>query len=208
MKKKGAQTEKGAKLKQRIYNSALKLIIKKGFHRVSVDEICRNIGISKGNFYYYYSSKDQIMMDFFFQNDQIYVNEYQERISKMERAADKLLTLSQVIVDYIVREGIDILKNVYYIQIDPTKRNPFRTTDRPYYRITLDIIKEGQAKGEFRKDIQAEEIALLALMSIRGVSYEWCMRNGGFDHQAIAERMMKLFIQSISVETQPSHIKK
>jgi len=204
MQKKRDQTEKSRKLKQHIFDVAMKLITKKGFHRITVDEICGKVGISKGNFYYYYPSKDSLMMELFHQNDQIYLNEYWERIRCMEQAEDKLMAMSQVISEYIVQQGVDVLKNVYYSQIDPIKINiPFRATERPFYNLVRGIIKEGQEKGEFRRDIPTEEMAMLSMMGFRGLSYEWCLRNGGFDLLDMTTRIMSLFIDSIRAKDRP-----
>lgn len=46
--------------KQRIFESALALFTKKGFENVSVEQITKNAGTSKGNFYTYFSTKSDI----------------------------------------------------------------------------------------------------------------------------------------------------
>lgn len=46
-----------------ILNSALKLFFKKGFNATSVEEITREAGISKGSFYTYFQSKEELLTE-------------------------------------------------------------------------------------------------------------------------------------------------
>lgn len=45
---------------QKILDAAQKLIMSKGFHGVSVDQIISDAGVSKGSFFYHFSSKDEL----------------------------------------------------------------------------------------------------------------------------------------------------
>ncbi|MDW8294510.1 MAG: TetR/AcrR family transcriptional regulator [Aquificaceae bacterium] len=47
--------------KERIINTAKELFSQKGYSNTSVDEIVKQAGLSKGAFYFYFRSKDQLM---------------------------------------------------------------------------------------------------------------------------------------------------
>lgn len=47
--------------KDRIIEEALKLFLEKGFNETSVDEITKGASISKGSFYTYFKSKDELL---------------------------------------------------------------------------------------------------------------------------------------------------
>ncbi|MCD6397887.1 MAG: TetR/AcrR family transcriptional regulator [Spirochaetaceae bacterium] len=49
--------------KQRIIDTATKLFIKQGAHNTSLADIAKELGISKGTLYYYYSSKSDLIFD-------------------------------------------------------------------------------------------------------------------------------------------------
>ncbi|MGB9683184.1 MAG: TetR/AcrR family transcriptional regulator [bacterium] len=51
------------KKKEDILNSALKLFFEKGFNETSIDEITRLAGISKGSFYTYFQSKEDLLSE-------------------------------------------------------------------------------------------------------------------------------------------------
>jgi TetR/AcrR family fatty acid metabolism transcriptional regulator len=194
----GQQKRKAKKYE--IFTQAMKLFIKKGYNMVTVDEICQKVGISKGSFYYYYPSKGQIIMTFFAKNDQIYSKEYKEKISKMDSCIEKLKAVSQIIHSYIEEQGLDVLRTVYSGQIEPSKKGAFSATNRPFYKIGRDIMRDGQKRGEFRRDISPEEAALFVMMSLRGVAYEWCLRNGKFNLQRTAQKMLSLILESLKAK--------
>lgn len=46
--------------KTRLLQSAQKLILRRGFAGTSVDEICKNANVTKGSFFHYFSSKEDL----------------------------------------------------------------------------------------------------------------------------------------------------
>ena len=55
--------KKGANTRERIIQSAAKLIIDKGVADTSLGDIAEDVGISKGTLYYYYGSKGDLIFD-------------------------------------------------------------------------------------------------------------------------------------------------
>ncbi len=47
--------------RQRIVNAANQLIYKKGFNRTSFSDVVKEAGVPRGNIYYYFKSKDEIL---------------------------------------------------------------------------------------------------------------------------------------------------
>lgn len=55
-----AQAIKGANTKEQILQAACRLIHRQGFNNTSLDQILRESGVGKGNFYYHFKSKDEL----------------------------------------------------------------------------------------------------------------------------------------------------
>ncbi|MFQ5847136.1 MAG: TetR/AcrR family transcriptional regulator [Candidatus Methylomirabilales bacterium] len=55
-----AQAAKEANTKEQILQAACRLVHRQGFNHTSVDQILRESGVGKGNFYYYFKSKDEL----------------------------------------------------------------------------------------------------------------------------------------------------
>ncbi|MBN2050941.1 MAG: TetR/AcrR family transcriptional regulator [Spirochaetales bacterium] len=58
-----SEKEKTLKNRQRIVNTATKLIMEKGAKETSLSDIAREVGISKGTLYYYYPTKSELIFD-------------------------------------------------------------------------------------------------------------------------------------------------
>lgn len=55
-----AQAVKVVGTKEQILQAACRLIHRQGFHNTSLDQILRESGVGKGNFYYHFKSKDEL----------------------------------------------------------------------------------------------------------------------------------------------------
>lgn len=58
--------------RERLVQSAIDLIMAKGYHSVSVNEICSNADVVKGSFYHYFPSKRDILMEVIKARDNFY----------------------------------------------------------------------------------------------------------------------------------------
>lgn len=54
---------KAAETRQRIFETARRLIMEHGFENVSVDSIVEAAGVAKGSFYVHFESKDALAVD-------------------------------------------------------------------------------------------------------------------------------------------------
>lgn len=54
------RSPKGAATRDQILNAAARLIHVKGYHATSLDDVLRESGVGKGNFYYHFKSKEDL----------------------------------------------------------------------------------------------------------------------------------------------------
>jgi TetR/AcrR family transcriptional repressor of nem operon len=55
-----ARSQKGAATRDQILDAAARLIHLQGYHGTSLDDVLRSSGVGKGNFYYYFKSKEEL----------------------------------------------------------------------------------------------------------------------------------------------------
>lgn len=184
--------------RQRIYEIAMDLFTRRGYTRVSVSEICEKAGVSKGTYYYYFKSKDQVILEEFLKIDQFYVESMEELSKKHKSPLRKLVALTMLSFEYINNLGVKILKVIYHSEIDPAgKKRELASPKRPMHTIIEQLVREAREQGEMRSDVSASKIAELYVRCYRGILYEWCLQNGKFDLITAGEEFTKLVIEGL-----------
>lgn len=206
-KKVTPRVEKGLRTRQRIFDTALALFAKKGYDKVTVEEICEKVGVTKGAFYNHFKSKDQIILENFMQMDDHYIRVAQD-IAHLESSLEKLRIFSREAIKLMSDLGVTLMKVLYHSQIAPHMKKPYLADGRRFlYKITNELIKEGQEKGEIRTDLASEEMAITLINCFRGQIYHWCLSNGSFDLVGTCEKLMNLILDSLAVEGRPKEDK-
>lgn len=202
---KGRKSKKGEKTKQKILKSAAQLFGQYGFDEVSVDAIVEAAGVSKGTFYIYFESKDALIA--LFLSD--YVNtidaDYRAHLDSMPpeaAASDMLLSLVAKIADVLTGTiGCHKMKIVYKVQLSGTvDMAAVMGYQRLLYKMFADILELGMERGEFHTVLPLDELTKHFIMTIRGLSYEWCIRYPNFDLKEQALTHFKLLLTGIETK--------
>ena len=56
----GIQTNRQSDTRTNLLDAAMQLMLEKGFTATSVEEICKHAGVTKGSFFYYFDSKEEL----------------------------------------------------------------------------------------------------------------------------------------------------
>jgi len=180
--------------RQEIFDTAIELFDKKGYERVSINDICKKAGVSTGAFYHHFRSKDQILMEEFMKIDDFY-QELVKEIAGIEDSREKLQAFTAATIRALYDMGLKRLKVTYHTQIGPDKKASYLGNNkRALYSILEGLFLEGQEKGQIRKDLSADALTRLTIHCYRGIIYDWCLANGSFDMVEAGEKMMELFI--------------
>lgn len=172
----GRQKKKSDRTRDALYHAAFDQIREKGFSDTSIRSICAEVGVSPATFYTYFDEKGDILREAFQKGD-IFLDEY-KGLSPMQESADPVERIRIVARDYAtmnILTGIDMLKSVY----DPAAKRLFM--EHPLQDALREAVQAAQEQGLVRDDIDARALAFGILSSIRGVTYTWCLEDGGFD---------------------------
>jgi len=182
--------------KHHIYETARDLIIKKGFDNVTIDEICRTAKISKGLFYHYFNSKDEIIiLEGYSECDHYFDTEVRNNLKK-ENHLERMIEFIDYQILYADNLGIELITQAYKSQIQ--YGNIFFTSEgRTLPSILKDIIVEGQNRKEITSELDPDYITNYILRFSRGLIYDWCLHDGSYNlkesaHEAL-ERLVQLF---------------
>lgn len=181
---KNSREQKAYLTKQRIYNTAIALFSEKGYDVVSINEICKTAGYTKGAFYNSFKSKHDILAI-----QLLAIDEYHRLIFEtMPEHFSTLQKLEHFIIQMAVRfdeVGWQVLKSLYLAELSPSSTIHYTLDSaRPVYGGLKKIIADGQKSGEVKVDCEPEDIVRYIMHFIRGTLFEWTLSNGGFDLKA------------------------
>ena len=168
-------------VREKIIDASWELFREQGFGETTINDIIKKADISKGTFYYYFRSKDQLLDTL----SEILDREY-ERLETEEPADlgayDKLMWLNYMMHSFI-EKNIDyrLLAYLYSVQIVKEETSSLLDRNRYYFRYVEKIVEEGRNKGELSDELSVSDMVKLFCIGERALVTEWCMNNGKYD---------------------------
>lgn len=195
--------------KEKLFSTALALFAKYGFTTVTVEDITRYAGFSKGTFYSYFPTKESVLIEQFRMIDAHYEQVF-KAVPDTAGATERIMILIDAMCDYCANVvGVEPLQIIYANQItSPDTIHILNGRDRVVYQIMRDSIERGKASGEFPKNTDLQQTAELMMRSARGLIYDWCMYNASFDLQEEGKTYFTSILHLIRLSAQNSSVDK
>ena len=183
--------------KAKITKVAWQLFHEKGYSETTVDDIIAASGTSKGSFYHYYSSKDELLSSL----SEIFDAKYEEVMSTLDKdmnSYDKLLYLCYSVHDLIEKDiPIGLLASLYSSQVVTKGDKHLQNQGRYYYFVIRQIIDEGQKRGQITTDMTVQEIQQMYTLAERAIIYDYCISNGNYSLSEYTRKIMPRLIATI-----------
>lgn len=182
--------------KQRIVDTAIKIFQRKGYHQATLEDFARELGVTKGALYHYFSSKEAILSVIYMQAMENYFADY-ANFSQMANLdlspPDKLRFF---IRNHIQKVAID---NIAMLAVFLTEENQLPEEDqeiirrekRRYNRVLEGIIAEGVAQGYF-KQVNARLLANAILGMCNSLCRWYRPQKKGYSPKEIIELFISI----------------
>lgn len=160
-------------MKTKLKEGSILLFEEKGFSETSVQDIAEAAGVTKGTFYYYFDSKEQLLMDIH--------TDYIGNLLKRQEAIQQSRTSNREKITEIIAMLIgDIQQHgpsgrVFFREMRHLNKDNAETVKakREQFRLNIEkLLREGIAAGEFREQIQPD-MAAFAILGATNWSYQW-----------------------------------
>ncbi len=158
-------------------NGAIRAFARKGFKETSMDEIASESGVSKGAIYWYYRSKDELIMELM---DTFFGSGMPELRAIVESSRPASLQL-QDFLDLAVAETKKmmqfrpVLQELYVLALrDNSIKKITRKEFEAYHTILESIIKKGIEGGEF-KNVEPHHVANSIISLMEGTALMWSL---------------------------------
>ena len=169
----GAKNQK----RKRIVDKAWELIAKNGYEETKVEDITRKLGISKGSFYIYFETKDELLYEIL-EKLKMEILEYLKKINVNQ-------TPTKILEDYVkakMNHAVKMLNNMKLNGVEKNLNNPkLRDFFEEVRKISVDFIKTNivdKFNMENGNKYKAEIISEFILISIEEFLYdEFILKN-------------------------------
>lgn len=180
-------------------DAALTLFATHGYSETSVDELVREAGVTKGAFYYYFKSKDEVL-ELLHNQFLDYELDIARKVSHSEGTpTEKLHDLVGNLIRSIVQHRLTVV--VFFQEIDrlPSERRlEIERRRRVYQQEFEDVIREGIAKGCFHADLDPV-IATLGIFGLCNYTYRWLNPKGRVSVDEVIRMFTNMVLRSVSI---------
>jgi TetR/AcrR family transcriptional regulator, repressor for uid operon len=173
-----------------ILSAAQRCFARSGFHQASMQEICAEAGMSPGNLYRYFASKEDIILGIA-ERDRA---EVIEQLATVDFSADFWGTFAGVARHHVVdttQEKVGLCAEI----MTESRRNPeiarvFGAFDADVKARLVTVLRKAAERGEIDRDADLENIVTMLMVMVDGV---WWRR--AVDPEFNAEAVLPLFLK-------------
>ena len=167
---------RGGDKRERILRAAVKVFAKTGFYAARVSEVAKAAGVADGTIYLYFKSKDELLVSLFEDRVEKLLSYLQKELPKLDTATDKLRRVIELQLGLLEGER-DLAEVITVILRQSTKL--MKEYAAPKFVAYLDtiakVVAEGQAAGDFRKDLSPNLVARATFGALDGIALTWAL---------------------------------
>lgn len=183
--------EKNIAIENRIIKAAVPLISEGNYASLSIREICQKIGITTGQFYRHYKSKNDLLAF-------VYIHNVQEILDSIEPKLE-----GRTIAEQLVILHTEVAKAMLFIGPDVICIFTDVSNDECDCMIPRDMVTEKtiqliETAGIVLPEGRAvEEIAQDLVVLSKGIIFEWNTKRGDYDPVRETERIMRMLVPTL-----------
>lgn len=162
-----------------------------------MEEIIERSGTSRGSFYHYFDGKDALLSSLSYLFDEEYARLQAELDPELD-SWEKLLRLNAALFTMIEnRISLELLTRLLSSQLVTRGDKHLLNRERLYFKYLRQIVREGQERGQLRRDMTVSEIVKLYALAERALMYDWCLCGGEYSLSQYSARVLPMFLREI-----------
>ena len=189
----------------RLLDSALHLFVSRGYRWTNLQQIAAAARLSKGAVYFYFGSKEAVLLELLKSVRAIVVDEALKTAAAAgASAADRLVAFlhHQAKLGVTHRDQV-LLLILMSLEFGGHKGTVSRIIERIYRRLYVFVerlIRDGMARGELRTDLSARELASIVMASHDGTFLEWHRHSDVLRGPALVRALREVVLSGISAK--------
>ena len=152
-----------------LIDAAVRLFARKGYHACRVSDIAAEAGVAHGLLYHYFASKEEVLRTVVSES----WGEFTEALQRVERQDVPAREQLRLVVDLVLggwRDVPDLIRVLLReFAVDPQLK---QESDQAVASVER-IVRRGQERGEFRRDLDARFAGLVVYGALEEVLAGW-----------------------------------
>lgn len=188
--------QKARQTYEKILQTAEELLKECSYEELSIDQLCKSCGISKGGFYHHFPSKDQLIALLIGrQLDQLLTQKIEPYFNK-KNAFELLEIYLNIMVKYLENNPQSILVRCWLtLTENPEIINSSLLQE--LFRLQYAIISQGKKEGSIRPDLDEEFCQAYVNASIAGIMIYGSAFREQYSLQEFASHSLELLCQTL-----------
>jgi AcrR family transcriptional regulator len=166
---------RSAEIREGLFRAALRLFSEKGFTETTVEDITEAADVGKGTFFNYFPSKDHLLISF----SDMQVGKLQDAVDGMRESNEPMPVFLRKLSVRMTEEPArapDVVRAVLLANLSSSSvRNTMREKHARALELMSQLIEFGQKRGEFRRDIAAQDLAQVFRQTLFGTLLIWAV---------------------------------
>jgi AcrR family transcriptional regulator len=184
---------------EQIARAALKLLAVRGWRRVSLAAIAKEVGVVPSNVYRHFTGKDRVLDAVLDLVDQSFQTNLQ---TARQATTDPVICLHEVLTRHVelISGGVPVPRIILSEDVFtglPRHRKRVQAIYQNYLVEIGAIIRDGQNQNLIRSDLAPETLSLMWLGLVQSPAILWLVGQGKFDLKKHCEQAWKLFAEMI-----------
>lgn len=178
--------------------AAVRLFHERGYPNVTVQDVVDAVGVTKGAFYYYLVSKEELL---YLIHDEVISHNLETAERALALGLSPTETLRQMVTDLcetVQRFKAHVMvfvRDMHFLSAEHLEQIKAKR-DR-YEGYFVQVIKAAQEAGEFRSDLDPR-MASFALLGMCNWMYRWFKPEGRYQADEIARMFHSVFLQGMA----------
>ena len=181
-----------------LFENAMKLFRQHGYENVTILQICRASDVTRNAFYYYFSSKEDLLSSYF-DNVPDFTETLLKKLKTLPNDLEKLWFIFEEHIKRIENEGLSICRAFIKVNIDGN--GDFLTKYYVSETVTIPLLRSCQNSGQVKNMLEASKLIYLATRMIAGILLAWCCKNGQFDLLGSSREAFRALLAPLESET-------
>jgi AcrR family transcriptional regulator len=194
----GARPSRTEKTRKRIMAHADRVFAERGFRKVTVEELCADMGMSKRTFYRHFPDRDALVEAILAERVADYVPSIIENLTSTE-PVDSILKkhFDLLIHDVFSRVSTQVMADVQVLM--PELWDRFDQLRGGAVGIITDLLRRGQREGSIRQDIDPTMAGKLIQGILTNVAHPRFMLEQGLSFDQFISTFKDLLLQGVLV---------